>query len=335
MLAYEDESARHLFAVYVRPEGERGTINFYADEAAAAAEVGPGMPAGFITHGEVYVEYIGDALLFAPADWPLTGIDQDLLVQLQADGGEIFIALTPAESSALMALTVDGADSDLAGVVVAEPVEFEDESESDDEELVDAPTGVTGDQPCVAWFEDGTMAVFASGPDAGGRGLSASVPRTEFGDEPGTDRAVVAMLDEGWVPLVDDPYTWRELGGAWVINVQQRVADKNELFFGRYTTDDRTLVVTRSAADTDDEEEHLQVVTNDVDLDFIDLGRALVNAGWRIDAESTVAAEFSAAPELRESPGWYPAEPDEDDETPAPPPADGIDEWVCVVVRAG
>ena len=58
------------------------------------------------------------------------------------------------------------------------------------------------------------------------------------------------MLDEGWVPLVDDPYTWRELGGAWVINVQQRVADKNELFFGRYTTDDRTLVVTRSAADT-------------------------------------------------------------------------------------
>ena len=38
-----------------------------------------------------------------------------------------------------MALTVDGADSDLAGVVVAEPVEFEDESESDDEELVDAP----------------------------------------------------------------------------------------------------------------------------------------------------------------------------------------------------
>ena len=49
MLAYEDESARHLFAVYVRPEGERGTINFYADEAAAAAEVGPGMPAGFIT----------------------------------------------------------------------------------------------------------------------------------------------------------------------------------------------------------------------------------------------------------------------------------------------
>ena len=42
MLAYEDESARHLFAVYVRPEGERGTINFYADEAAAVATMGAG-----------------------------------------------------------------------------------------------------------------------------------------------------------------------------------------------------------------------------------------------------------------------------------------------------
>ena len=41
------------------------------------------MPRGYITHGEVYVEYIGDALLFAPPDWPLTGVDQDLLVQLK------------------------------------------------------------------------------------------------------------------------------------------------------------------------------------------------------------------------------------------------------------
>jgi len=333
MLAYEDESARHLFAVYVRPEGERGTINFYADEAAAAAEVGPGMPAGFITHGEVYVEYIGDALLFAPSDWELTGIDQDLLVQLQADGGEIFIALTPAESSALLELTADGADTADAGVVVTDSIEFDDDVDSDEEEVVDAPEGVTGDAPCVAWLADGTMVVFSSGADAGGRALSVSVPRTEFGDEPGTDRAVVAMLDEGWVPLVDDPYTWREISGAWVINVQQRVADKDEVFFGRYTTDDRTLVVTRAAADTDDEEEHLQVITNDVDLDFIDLGRALVDAGWRIDSDSTVAAELSAAPEQRQSPGWYPAEPEDEDATTAAD-SDAVDEWVCVVVRA-
>ena len=73
-------------------------------------------------------------------------------------------------------------------------------------------------------------------------------------------------------------------------------------------------------------------MTNDVDLDFIDLGRALANAGWRIDSDSTVAAELSAKPELRESPGWYPAEPDEDGDSAAEP--DEAVEWVCVVLRA-
>lgn len=331
MLAYEDEPARQLFAVYVRPEGERGSINFYADEAAAAADVGPGMPEGFLTHGEVYVEYIGDALLFAPADWPLTGVDQDLLVQLQADTGEIFIALTPAESGALMALAIDPADAPAGAAVVPEPVDFDD-TESDDADLVAAPAGLTGTDPCLVWFADGSLVAFASGPDGGGHTLGASVARGEFGDEPGADRAVVAMLDEGWVPLVDDPYTWREVDDLWVINIQKRVVDADELFFARYTADDRTLVVTRAAADTDHEEEHLQLITSDVDSDFIDLGRALVSAGWRIDSESTVAAELSAQPELRKSPGWYPAEPDEDDEPTAD--ADTAAEWVCVVARA-
>lgn len=322
MLAYEDESARQLFAVYVRPEGERGTINFYPDEAAAAADVGPGMPAGYITHGEVYVEYIGAALLFAPADWPLTGVDQDLLVQLQADGGEIFIALTPAESDALMALSGDVAAVTAVEAVVTEPVDY------DDADTVDAPAGVTGDDPCVAWLADGSLVAFSSGPDAGGRTLNANVPRAEFGDEAGADRAIVAMLDEGWVPLVDDEFTWREIGDAWVINIQKRVIDEDEVFFGRYTADDRTLVVTRAGADTDDDEEHLQLVSSDVDLDFIDLGRDLVKAGWKIDSESTAAAELSADPDRRESPGWYPAEPD--DESPT---ADPTHEWVCVVLR--
>lgn len=324
MLAYEDESARQLFAVYVRPEGERGTINFYPDEATAAAEVGPGMPAGFITHGEVYVEYIGDALLFAPDDWPLKNVDQDLLVQLQADGGEIFIALTPAESDALMALAGDTQASTVVETVVTEPVEF------DDADVVDAPAGVSGSEPCVTWLADGTLVAFASGPDAGGRALGAKVPRAEFGDEAGADRAIVAMLDEGWVPLVDDEFTWREIGDAWVINIQKRVIDEDEVFFGRYTADDRTLVVTRAGADTDDDEEHLQLVSTDVDLDFIDLGRALVSAGWKIDSESTAAAELSADPERRESPGWYLAEPDEDDEGAG----ESAVEWVCVVIRS-
>ncbi len=333
MLAYEDESARQLFAVYVRPEGQRGAINFYPDEAAAAADVGPGMPEGFLTHGEVYVEYIGDALLFAPADWPLTGVDQDLLVQLQADSGEIFIALTPAESGALMALAVDPTDALTVDTVVSEPVDFDDEPDPSDADLVEAPAGLTGDEPCLIWLADGTLVAFASGPDGGGRALDASVPRGEFGDEPGADRAVVAMLDDGWVPLVDDPYTWREVGDVWVINIQNRVADSDELFFGRYTAEDRTLVVTRAAADTDHEEEHLQLITNDVDFDFIDLGRALVGAGWRIDSESTAAAELSAQPELRESPGWYPAEPDDEDGLGSD--ADAAAEWVCVVERTG
>lgn len=328
MLAYEDETARQLFAVYLRPEGERGTINFYPDEAAAAADVGPGMPEGYITHGEVYVEYIGDALLFAPPDWPLTGVDQDLLVQLQAEGGEIFIALTPAESDALMALAIDPSDVDST---VVEPVEFDEDPGSP--ELIDAPDDVTGDTPCMVWQADGTLVAFSSGPAAGGRALATTVERPEFGDESGSDRAIVAMLDEGWVPLVDDPYTWREVGDVWVINIQQRVADSEEIFFGRYTTDDRTLVVTRAGADTDLEEEHLQLVSADVDFDFIDIGRALVDAGWRIDSESSAAAELSAQPELRESPGWYPAEPDDDE--PSASAADGTPiEWVCAVVRS-
>lgn len=331
MLAYEDEPARQLFAVYVRPEGERGTINFYPDQASANTDVGPGMPEGFITHGEVYIEYIGDALLFAPAEWPLTGIDQDLLVQLQADGGEIFIALTPAESDALMALAGDPVEAVTSDVVIPEPVEFEDA------DLVDAPSEVSGTEPCVVWFADGTFAVFPSGADEAGRSLTQDAPRVEFGDEAGADRAIVALLDEGWVPLVDDEYTWREVGEVWVINVQERVTDEEEVFFSRYTADDRTLVVTRAATDTDDEEEHLQLVNADVDLDFIDLGRALANAGWRIDSDSTAAAELSAAADLRESPGWYPAEPDEDDASAttasASASADDITEWVCVVTR--
>ncbi len=323
MLAYEDESARELFAVYVRPEDERGTINFYLDEASAAADVGPGMPAGFITHGEVYVEYIGDALLFAPDDWPLRGIDQDLLVQLQADGGEIFIALTPAESDALMALTADSGAT-VVDAVVAEPAEFDDADDA-----IDAPDGITGDEPCVVWFADGTLAAFADGADEGGGPLDILIPRVEFGDEPGADRAIVALLDNGWVPLVDDEFTWREIDDNWVINVQPRVADDEEIFFARYTAADRTLAITRAAADTDDEEEHLQLVVEDVDLEFIELGRALVGADWRIDTDSTAAAELSAQPELRESPGWYLAEPDDE------AASDSAPEWVSVVVRAG
>lgn len=326
MLAYEDESARKLFAVYVRPEGERGTINFYPDEASATNDVGPGMPEGFITHGETYVEYIGEVLLFAPTDWPLENVNQDLLVQLETENGEVFIALTSDESDALLALTVDRAEAADVDAVDAS-VDF------DDAELVDAPSGVTGNDPCLTWLADGSLVAFASGPDVGGRPLAASVERPDFGDEQGSDRAVVAMLDEGWAPMTDDEFTWREVGDVWVINIQKRVADASEQFFSRYTADDRTVVVTRSAADTGDEEEHLQVIDTDIDLDFIDLGRALVGAGWRIDAESKSAAEVSADPSLRESPGWYPAEPEDDSASSGLTKAD-VTEWVCVVVRS-
>ncbi|MGV1036577.1 MAG: hypothetical protein ACOYD0_06065 [Candidatus Nanopelagicales bacterium] len=322
MLEYEDETARKLFAVYVRPEGERGEINFYADEAEAIADVGPGMPAGVITHGDVYVETIGDALLFAPEDWPIIGVDQDLLVQLQADAVEIFIALTPAESDALMLLASGEASAvgepDMLATVIAE--DTVDEAD-DDAELVDPPAGVEGTQPCVTWMGDGSLVLFESGADAGGHVLAHTQTRPEFGDEVESDRAIVALLERGWVPFVDDPHTWLEVEDAWVLNIQSRTADADEQFFGRYTADDRTLVVTRAGADTGFDEEHLQVISEDVDDDFIDLGRALVSAGWKIDPESDAAAEQSDHPELRESPGWFPAETEEGTE------------WVCALVR--
>lgn len=322
MLEYEDETARKLFAVYVRPEGERGEINFYTDEAAAVADVGPGMPEGVITHGDVYVETIGDALLFAPADWPIIGVDQDLLVQLQADTVEIFIALTPAESDALMLLAAGeasavGEPGILAGVVAEDALD----EDVDDADLVDAPAGVDGTQSCVTWLNDGSLVLFESGADAGGHVLAHAQPRPEFGDEVESDRAIVALLEHGWVPFVDDAHTWLEVEDAWVLNVQARVEDADEQFFGRYTADDRTLVVTRAGVDTGLDEEHLQLISEDVDDDFIDLGRALVSAGWKIDPESDAAAEQSDHPELRESPGWFPAETDEGTE------------WVCALVR--
>lgn len=320
MLEYEDETARKLFAVYVRPEGERGEINFYVDEAAATADVGPGMPEGVITHGDVYVETIGDALLFAPADWPIIGVDQDLLVQLQADAVEIFIALTPAESDALMLLAAGEAGTAVEPGLIASVV-AEDTVDLDDGELVDAPTGVEGTQACVVWMNDGSLVLFQSGADAGGHALPDEQLRPEFGDEVESDRAIVALLERGWVPFVDDAHTWLEVGNAWVLNVQPRVADADEQFFGRYTADDRTLVVTRAGADTGFDEEHLQVVDEDLDEDFIDLGRALVSAGWKIDSKSDAAAEQSDQPELRESPGWFPVETEEGAE------------WVCALVR--
>ena len=100
----EEETGRRLFAVYVRGPDMRGAINFYPDEAAAEADVGPGMPPGILTHGDTYVEYIGESLFFAAADVPLIGVPRDSLVQLQADDGEVFIALTPAESNALLSV---------------------------------------------------------------------------------------------------------------------------------------------------------------------------------------------------------------------------------------
>lgn len=318
MLSCEDETARTLFAVYVRPEGERGTINFYTDEAQAHADVGPGMPEGVITHGDVYIEYIGDVLLYAPSDWPLIAVDQDLLIQLQFEEREIFIALTPAESAALLAL-----EGSSVTIEQTEPVPTEVP------DLVEAPQGVSGTEPCVVWLADGSLVIFEQGADTGGRELSTVLDRPDFGDEAGSDVAVVALLDEGWVPLLDDEYTWREVDDAWVINVQRRIADSNECFFARYTSDDRTVVVTRLASDTDDEEEHLQLVGSDVDLDFIDLGRALVAAGWRIDSESKVAAELASRPDLRESPGWYP----DDEEGVTPRSAETPTEWFCVVMR--
>lgn len=312
MLAAEDQPARTLFAVYVRPEGRRGEINFYPDEAAAVADVGPGMPPGVLTHGDTYVEYIGDALLFAPTDWPLIGVDQDFLVQLQGADQEIFVALTPSESQVLkLQLGVETATAAEPAEPPAEPV------------AVDAPAEVTGTRPCLVWFADGGTALFQDGPDAGGREMPITLPRGEFGDEATGDRMVVALMAHGWVPLVDDTHTWREFGDVWVLNVQPRAADEAEQFLSRFTVHDRTLVVTRSGTDTGLAEEHLQFVADRLDRDFELLDARLEKAGWRVDTGTQVAADLSTQPELSESPGWYPVESD-----------DGI-EWVAAVVFHG
>lgn len=317
MLAYQDAPALRVFAVYLRPEGERGTISFYPDEQSATAEVGPGMPAGVITHGDVYVEYIGNVLLFAPESWPMTEVDQDLLVNVTTDDGELFIALTPAESAALLAVAGSAAEPPTATSVPA---------------TVAAPKGESGITPCATWSADGKLAVYESGFDSEGVVLPETAPRSEFGEEVAADRAVVVLLDAGFVPLVEDEYTWRELGDVWVLNIQPRIAGSTETFLARYLVEEQTLIVSRIADDTNGEEAHLQVVSGDVPDDFIDVGQELVNAGWRIDSDSKVVAHLSANAKLRQSPGWYPAEPTEDIATPTSP--DGVGEWVCVVTRA-
>ena len=321
MLAYEDESPRSLFAVYIRPNDEIGLISFYADEAAAQADVGPGMPEGVITHGDTYVEYIGHALLYAPQDWPLTGVNPDLLVQLAADDVEIFVALTPAESDALT-LLAGNPDAALTGDE-DEDGDDDDELDFDDAELVDAPDDIEGSEPCVIWQATGEFVLFPEGADNAGRVIGEPIERVDFGDELGTDRAVVALLDLGWVPLVDDEHAWSEVGDVWVLNVQPRVTDDSEQFFGRYTADDQTLVVTRAGTDTDNEDEHLQLIAEGLDVDFDVFAAHLTREGWVVDSESTAAAEISVHPELSESPGWYPAE------------AGDEVEWVCAVNRVG
>ena len=164
--------------------------------------------------------------------------------------------------------------------------------------------------------------VFEAGAAEGGRPLPEALSRGEFGDEVSNDLAVVRLLDEGWAPLVVDTHTWREIGDDWAINVQQRVADDGEeQFLARYTAYDRTLVVTRSATDTGLDEEHLQLLSDDVDCEFDVLVGLLSEADWAVDVETTAAAELSVHPELSESPGWYPAESE-----------DGI-EWVAALER--
>ncbi len=312
MLAYEDETAQTVFAVYVRPNDGLGRISFYADEAAATADVGPGMPPGVITHGDTYVEYIGDAILYAPEDWPLVKVNPDLLVQLATDDYEIFVALTPAESDALTLLAGDSSsDTD----------DSDDDDVDFDSDPVEAPEGIDGDSPCVIWQPSGELVIFPEGGDEDGATLSSSIPRVDFGDEIGTDRAVVALLDLGWVPLVDDPHTWREVGEVWAMNVQPRVTDDTEQFFGRYTAEDQTLVVTRAGADTDNDDEHLQLIAEGIDVDFDAFSAHLQGEGWTVDVDSDAAAEISVHPELSESPGWYPAE------------AGDEVEWVCAVTR--
>lgn len=314
MLAYQDVPARRLFAVYLRPEGTHGTISFFADEAQATAEVGPAMPPGVITHGDTYIEHIGEVLLFAPADWRLTDVDQDLLVELDTNDVTVFVALTPAESEALLALAAMRAT----------------EAEAPTTHDVPAPAGLTGDTAAVAWLADGSLIAFDNGFNQGGRALATTIERGDFDDEVRADQAVVAILDDGQVPRSDDEFTWREEGDVWVINTEPRIRDSAEQFMCRYTADDRTLAVARTATDTDGDEHHLQVISTDLGLDFIDLGRALVAAGWRID-EGEIAAQLSANPALRQSPGWYPAEPDDDE--PTPKDHDSVTEWMCSVTR--
>lgn len=312
MLAYQDVPARRMFAVYIRPEGEHGSISFFADEEQATAEAGPGMPVGVITHGDTYIEHIGDVLLFAPADWPLADVDQDLLVELDTGDVTVFVALTPEESEVLLALAATRSP------------EAVDDS-------VPAPAGLTGDSAAVAWLADGSLIAFENGFSQGGRRLATTIERGDFDDEIRADQAVVAILDDGQVPRSDDEFTWREEGDVWVINTQPRVSDASEQFLCRYTVDDQTLVVARSATDTDNDEHHLQVVNTDLDLDFIDLGRALVAAGWRIDDESGIAARLSANPALRQSPGWYPAEAIEGESDPKE--FESVTEWICNIDR--
>lgn len=307
MLAAEDVPARSVFAVYTRPENGTGRLSFYPSEADAAADVGPGMPEGVLTHGDTYVEYVGNALLFAPDDWPLKEVEPDLLVELEADGFQIFIALEPAEAAALIALSAGSA-------APSEPQAAP----------LPAPESLEGPQPCAVWKEDGTLALFAQGPQAGGALVQRFEKRADFGDEIGTDRAVAALLERGWVPLATDTHTWRELGESdneWVINLQERGTD-SEQFFARYTAADKTLAVTRSAADTEFAEEHVQLIAEGLGCDFPHLVRCLKDENWLVDVESDAAAEFSVHPELSESPGWYPAESEV-----------GI-EWVCALVRA-
>lgn len=312
MLAAEEETGRRLFAVYVRGPDMRGAINFYPDEAAAEADVGPGMPPGILTHGDTYVEYIGESLFFAAADVPLIGVPTDSLVQLQADDGEVFIALTPAESNALLSVAAG-----LPGAVVSEQVS----AVLPEVVEIDPPDGLTGTQSCAVWFPDGRLALFPDGAGGRGREFEVKESRGEFGDEVATDLAVVRLLDEGWAPLVVDTHTWREVGDAWVINVQQRIADAEELFLSRYTAYDRTLVVTRSGSDTGLDEEHLQLLSDDLECDFELLNDHLERAGWAIDDSTTAASDLSVHPELSESPGWFPAESEE-----------GI-EWVAALRR--
>lgn len=334
MLTYEDESARELFAVYVRPEGEIGTISFYPTQADAIAAVGPGMPPGVLTHGDIYVEDIGQCLLFAPPDWPLENVSQELLVQLAADGGEIFIALTNAESDALLALSNE---DDLGRTNSRHSLREGYEFDTPDEEpspRTQPPAPEPGKQPCAVWRADGSLVLFADGTDGGDELLDFTVPRGAFDDEVGSDKAVVALLDQGWIPSLSDEYTWREVGDNWVINLQRRNTE-GEQFLARYSIEDGSLSVTRISPDTNDDEEHIQLIAVDLERELAELAHDLVATGWLPLVDSALAAELSADPTRMVSPGWYPdfdAESDDttDDELVA---RTDFSEWMCAVSR--